>query len=1017
MKKIILVLTSIVVLAFLVIIFVPIIFKDDIQQLIKNGLDENVEAEVFFDADHFEFSMLKSFPNPTASLHQFGIVGGGIFENDTLLSVGSFNITIDLFSLFSDQYRIKSVGLESPKINIIALKDGRANYNIVPESEEVDTVSEEQDSPLNFQLSIDHWSVENGYVSYRDESMDFAMYIIGLNHEGSGDISLDNYNLKTKTKIDKTVVDFEGVKYLNKQSLFANLTLNIDMASSKYSFLQNEIRVNDFPLQFDGFVAMPGDDIEMDISFSSPESSIKSLYSLIPGVFTEGYEDIKAEGELSFGGFVKGVYNENSLPAYNITLSASEGTIAYPDLPTPISNINLSMNVNCEDGIIENTKIDLSRMHMDLGSNPIDISLLIKNLRDYDMNAKMKMDLNLADLNSIFPIEGLDMRGIFGLDMKASGVYDSIKNQLPAINAIASLKDGYIKSSEFPKALEGMSFSSEVDGSTGKMEDMKLVVNDFKMTMEEDELSANLIVKNFVDYQWDLQVSGGLDLAVISEVYPLEDMKYQGKLRADVQTKGKYSDVEAERYERFPTSGQMELTDFDFVSADLPQGMKISQSKVALDPKQILVKSFDGSIGHSDLKLNGIISNYINYIFNEDEVLTGKMSLSSQLMDLNEFMSEEEVSSESDQSVEDTVSMEAVEIPKNINFEFDAAIKRIIYDNLNLDNAKGRLVVKNGILDMHDLSFGMLGGNIVMNGQYDSRVPDQPSFDYDLDIKSLSIPKAFVNFSTVQTFAPMAQHLNGDFSTQFSLSGKLKNDMTPVYESINGKGLIQIAQAFVKESKLVSGLAGFMKSDAKSTQLSLKDVILKSSIENGRAYVAPFDVNLAGHKATLVGSIGIDGSLDYNVDTEIDAGAIGQQVNQLLANLKGEQSGNSSSKVNLKFNVGGTYENPKFDLAGSSMADGSGSSTSVEIKQEVKKEAEKQVEVVKVEAEEKLNEEATKVIDEGGKMVKQQADTVKKQIEKELGKEAEELIGEELDSTTEELKNTLKGLFKRKKKN
>ncbi len=1014
MKKIIIILASLVTLLLVAAIIIPIIYEDDIQQLVKNTINENVEAEVYFDPSEFSLSLFRSFPNPTASIGNFGIVGIDAFQGDTLISVERFDITIDLFSLFGDQYRINSVKLTHPKINIITLMSGEANYAIVAESEETEEVAEESGS--GFSVAIDHWAISDGYIRYVDKTTNTDVAIEGLEHRGSGNISLDVYDLKTSTTINKAIIAYDGMQYLNGQSLFADATLNINMLEFKFTFKDNVVKVNDFPLSFEGFIAMPSEDIDMDISFSTGKSSIKSLYSLIPGVYTEDYSNIKADGTMSFNGFVKGTYKENSMPAYQVALIAENGMISYPDLPTPINNINIDMMVNCADGVIENTSVDIKKMHMDMGNNPIDGSLIIRNLRDYSLVANVSAKLNLAELNTIFPMEGMDMKGLFALNVKADGVYDSIKNIMPAITASMSLENGYIKSSEFPKALENMSFKSHVDVSTGKMEDMIVKVEDFKMNMEGEELSADMTLKNMVDYQWDLNAKGGLDLEVISEVYPIEGMKYSGKIKADIKTSGKYSDVEAERYDRFPTSGLVELDNFIFTSTDLPQGMKISKSKVSLDPKQINIETFAGSVGKSDLNIRGFISNYIDYIFADNALLTGKMSLNSNLMDLNEFMSDEEVTEEG--SVEDdTLAMEAVAIPRNIDFEFNSSIKQILYDNLNLQNAKGLLTVRDGVLDMSDLSFNMLGGQIVMNGKYDTRIPENPSFEYKLNVQKVSIPQAYSSFSTVQAFAPMAKLMNGDFSTNFSINGKLKEDMTPVYESLNGSGLIQIAEAFMKESKLVSGISGFMKSDMESSQLSLKDVIMKASVENGRAYVSPFDVHLAGQKATISGSIGADGTLDYSVNTEVDAGAVGQQVNLLLATLQGNQSAAPSSKIKLHFNVAGTYDSPKINLAGTSSEDGTTTTVKEQVKQEVKKEVQQQVETVKTEAETQVKEEADKVLKEGEKQIEQQVDTLKKEVTKNLEEEAGKVIGEELDSTANELKESLKSLFKKKKKN
>ena len=157
---------------------------------------------------------------------------------------------------------------------------------------------------------------------------------------------------------------------------------------------------------------------------------------------------------MSFSGKVKGIYNDSSMPAYNVSLKVANGLISYPDLPTPIRNINIDMLIDCNDGNYENTLIDIKTMHMDLGSNPIDGSLIVRNLKDYSMKADLKASLNLAELSSMFPMEGLDMKGIFKMNLKADGIYDSIHNMMPSIDATMSMENGYIKSSEFPKAFE-----------------------------------------------------------------------------------------------------------------------------------------------------------------------------------------------------------------------------------------------------------------------------------------------------------------------------------------------------------------------------------------------------------------------------------------------------------------------------------------------------------------------------------------------------------------------------------
>jgi hypothetical protein len=512
--------------------------------------------------------------------------------------------------------------------------------------------------------------------------------------------------------------------------------------------------------------------------------------------------------------------------------------------------------------------------------------------------------------------------------------------------------------------------------------------------MGSDQLQGDLQVRNFDNYNWDMNVNGSLDLEVISEVYPVEGMQYSGMLKADIHTKGAYADVEAERYDRLPTSGTMQLSNFEYRSEDLPQALSISTTDLVFNPDRLEIKEMAGTIGQSDFSVQGFVQNYIDYTFSEDAVLKGEMNLNSNMINVNEMMSDEA------ESVEDTTQMEVVEIPKNINFEFNSSIGKIIYDNLTLNNAKGKLTVREGVLDMRNLSFDLLGGSIVMNGAYDTQNPAQPAFDFELDISALSIPAAFTSFSTVQAFAPMAQQMEGEFSSDFKISGLLSQNMSPVLNTLDGSGLIKIAEAQLKNSKLVAGISDLTKlsgGGAGGTALSLKDVILQARIEDGRAYVQPFDVQLGKHAANLAGSIGIDGSLNYKVATTIKAGELGQQINSLIAKATGEKADNSSSEINLNFGVGGTYKNPKIELLGSS---GDGASVKEEMQEEVKEQLE-----------EKAQQEAQEQIDQVIKDKQPEIDSLKKQLEDKVGKET----ADEIEKAAEDVGDALKGLFNKKK--
>ena len=1014
MKKIFIAIAIILAIIVGAAILIPVIFKDEIRDQISQNLDKSLNAEVYFDFDKFNLSMFSHFPNPTASLSEFGIVGKEEFKRDTLADIQSFDITIDLFSLFGDQIKIKSIYLNEPRIYVKVLEDGTANYDIAVESEEETVDSDTTSSDVN--IGIDHWEIMNGQIIYEDRSTDLMARLYGVDHEGSGDFTLSVFDMVTNTSISSSTVEMEGVQYLSGHQLQADLTMLMDLDKMRFEFKDNLIKVNDLPLAFSGFFAMPEDDMDMDISFSSPGASIRSIYSLVPGVYIEGFEDVQAEGALTFEGFLRGKLTEEKLPAFQVKAQASNGRIQYPDLPSALENISLDMMVDNPDGVVEHTMINIKQFHVDFGSNPFDMKLLIKNLIDYDMEADLKGSLNLQEITQFYPVEGLEMRGLFNVDFQAEGVYDSVRNIIPSFKGNMSMNDGYVKSTEFPEALNDMHFTATTQCVTGKMEDATLKVDDFTMIMDEEEFKASLTLNNFVDYAWDLSAKGTLNLGLISDLYPIEGMTYSGKLVADIETRGKYSDVEAERYDQFPTKGEATLTDFEYKSEDLPKPFKISTSSVSFDPQKLNITECIASAGASDFNLQGYIDNYIDYTFQDNALLHGRFSMRSKVIDLNEWMTGEETNPDEPEDV-DTTAFEVIEVPENLDITFTSSIDRIYYDKLVLRDARGDIIVENGILDLKGLQFDLLGGHIVMNGVYDTKSFEDAAFSYDLNIRNLSIPASFQNFTTIKAFAPMAALMDGDFSTDFKISGLLGSDMMPLLETLQGSGLINIDQAMVKQSKLVSGINSLTKMDLESENMTLKEIVLSASIEDGRAKVKPFTLNLGGNEAVIAGSIGIDGSLDYALSTEIETGQYGQAVNNVVSDLLGSEAKVVGDKMNLTFNIGGTYKDPKINLASAKPVGGAEDSGVKATVKEEKKQIEKEIKETVTEQKEEIKSEAQKELNEAMESLKEgNEEELKKQAE-ELKKGIDTVKAEDAEKAIEDAKKNLQDFFKRKKKN
>jgi hypothetical protein len=173
----------------------------------------------------------------------------------------------------------------------------------------------------------------------------------------------------------------------------------------------------------------------------------------------------------------------------------------------------------------------------------------------------------------------------------------------------------------------------------------------------------------------------------------------------------------------------------------------------------------------------------MNYFLKENETLKGQLSLNSSRFNVNEWMTES--------STPDTTALTVIELPKNIDFSMSVAAAEVVYDNLSLKDVKGNMLLRNGILSFSDASMQTLGGQMTLNGSYDPTDLTQPKFDFDFNLANLSIQQAFQSFNTIKAFAPIAQHLTGNFNSTLAFSGKLGQDMMPILSSLDGKRIVK----------------------------------------------------------------------------------------------------------------------------------------------------------------------------------------------------------------------------------
>lgn len=431
---------GLILVLLLVLFTVPVLFKDKIKTKVEQIINESVNANVSF--GDYKLGFFRNFPDLSFSLKELTVTGIGSFENDTLASLNSLDLVFNLSSLFKKSgYEVKSVILDNAKIKTLVLKDGSANYDIVKDTGETETT--EESSASEMKILLKKVGIINSSVSYVDLSSDMEASVNDLNFNMKGDLTASTTDLEMSLNSGDVNFIMEGVRYLNKAVADAKLNLDANLDSMLFRLRDNYLTLNDLKLNFEGKIAMPGDDIETDLRFKTDQTSFKSLLSMIPVIYLTDFQDLNATGNFTLEGSAVGIYSDadSTMPDISLNLAVNNGIISYPALPERITNINLKTDLFVDGSDLDKTTVDVSNFHIELAGNPFDMTLYLQTpMSDPDFRASMLGKLDLTALSKAIPLDSIDIGGLLDMSVKMAGRLSMIeKEQYDKFQASGSL--------------------------------------------------------------------------------------------------------------------------------------------------------------------------------------------------------------------------------------------------------------------------------------------------------------------------------------------------------------------------------------------------------------------------------------------------------------------------------------------------------------------------------------------------------------------------------------------------
>ncbi|WP_437920510.1 hypothetical protein [Sphingobacterium sp. LRF_L2] len=549
-RRLAITLAGLVGFVLLALVLIPLFFKEEINKTVKELINKNIQGQV--DYSTINLSFFRHFPSLTAALEDVHVKGSAPFQDSTLLQAKAISVGIDLLSLLQSKVVLDKFIISDGHIHVMVDSTGAANYNIY--ASETDGSTKSEDSSSDSQMKFRLIKLENIDLLYQDASIPLEISAQDFDYEGRGDLSTGLFDLQTNAQIASFSFNFDGEQYIDKKSIAANLLTQVNTNDLSFIFQRNDIKINKLPVQFKGAFAFLSNGYHLDFKLKSQESTLSELLSLVPANYAEWLKDTKVQGTSEVFMNLVGDYivEQNEMPDLSLGIIINNGYLAYQDAKVPLSDWNAKLRVDLPQLNLDSLNVDLKQFDFKVADGFFKGAGQIRGMDPLTIHSTVSSHIDLGSLYKAVQWPSFSFAGTLELEGKIDGTYATdtltygIRNKkkvyvssIPTFSINNTLRNGYLKLSDLPAAIDNISYTLAAEGKDGQLKTAQIALTELDIRALNNFIKGHAIVKDFEHLDVDANVNARIDLSDIKKIYPVDSIEIAGNILVDIVSKGR----------------------------------------------------------------------------------------------------------------------------------------------------------------------------------------------------------------------------------------------------------------------------------------------------------------------------------------------------------------------------------------------------------------------------------------------------------------------------------------------
>lgn len=872
----------------------------------------NQTLNAHLDMESVELTFFSTFPQFGLKVKNGSLVSKALNDSswcktDSLLSFKECVLTVNPIAyLTENRIVVHNLSLEEVAVYAYRNKTGKANWEVTRAS--VDTIpADTASTDFNSEIDIRNIELKHANLVFDDRNTDIYSRI-------------DDANLKLRLSLTKGISTL-GLKFDNKNILFwqqGELLVNkiatslrtdimVDRQTAVWKLKDTELDVNGIRLDVNGAFRRDtvAKTIGMDLEYGLHAPSMGTVLRMIPKSYVKDSK-VSAKGEVTVSGRVRGVYGDKKLPAVSLKIGIKEASAQYKGLPYGIDEVTADFDAYVDLMRHQPSYLNLKIFHFKGAHTEVLADAKVDDLLDDPLiTFHTKSTVDLDALAKTFPLqESVTITGKLDADMGMKCHLSALKKQdigRMKLGGKLELKDFELKDTAKDFDFLGNATFRFRDNETlqAQMDVRKLVLRSRFLSSDIERLVANVSSTNpqdtnrIVSLQCDMEVSklrasmgdsiklysarakaqAALGPQEVDVTKPAIDFS----LRADslffsaagtrmaMNVAGIKMKADKLNDSLWMPKGIVGFNRLRFRTPEFGLPIRMSKTAVTVDGPKITLKNASVRIGRSNMTATGDMMG-VYRAMTKGEKLTAHLSLTSDLIDCNQLINSLSFPEDTTEVLTDSVpsEMKLFVIPRNIDFELQTDLKKVIFEKMLFENVHGAVDIKNQAIHLEDLSMRALDADMKAVMVYKAGSPRGGYAGFDFKIRNINIAKLVDFVPALDTIVPMLRSFKGRVMFDVAADARLDSAMNiriPTLRSaihIKGDSLVLMdGETFAEISKMLM---------FKNKKENVFDSIsVNVTVHDGNVTVYPFLVEIDRYKAAVGGEQGLDMNFNYHI--------------------------------------------------------------------------------------------------------------------------------------------------------